>query len=113
MAIPAPEFSVEEILHVLEIVSILGGGLAFAYKMGGFAQAINDANQNFIDKMEESKEDRAQIHQELRAISDLVGSQRVTDSRLDSIGDRMNKLEQWYDELRRGKGYIVSSSDRP
>lgn len=90
---------VETALHIFEIVSILGGGFTVAYRMGQFAQSVKDANRAFVEKMEESKVDRAVIHEEIRALSKIAADNALLDLRI-------AMLEKWYDELRRGIGQI-------
>jgi len=100
------DVNLDQILHVAELFCIAGGAVVVAFKIGGFTKAIEISNVNFRREMEESKKDRAGIHDEIRRLAEAMTKDQIFDLRIANLETAHNKLEQWYDELRRNVGKI-------
>ena len=98
------EIPIDAILHILEIGSILIGGFTVAYRIGKFTEKVTNSNLAFEKELLESRDDRKAIHIELRKLTEIVAEQNV-------FNVRLNMLEKWYDELKRGIGFVPHSAD--
>ena len=59
----------------------------------------------------ELKSEVHEIQKEIRIVADVITKLAVQSERLDNYGQRMNRVEQAVDDLRRGRGFIVESAD--
>lgn len=102
----ADPFTIDQILHMAELASIAGGAITVAYKIGTFTQAVENANKTFIKEMEESKQDRAGIHDEIKRLAEAMGRDQVFTLQIANLERAVGEVREWYDDLRRGKGKI-------
>ncbi len=87
------------ILKVGNLVIMLGGGGMIIWRMSRMAtrfELIGDAQAKEI----------TEIKNEVTAMRVLMTTVAVQKERLDSQGARLNLLDQRYDELRHGEGFV-------
>jgi len=84
---------------IAQIVSILGGGGLVAYRLGRTTQRMESSidlqKQLSLQNGEEIRELKSEV-KALNALMTEVALQKVA----------IERLEQWYDELRRGEGFV-------
>jgi hypothetical protein len=86
------QIQLDTIFKVVEIVSILGGGGLVAFRLGKNSQAVREA-------MRQQAAEITLLREEVKELSKLVTEVAVQSKRLDI-------LEQRYDELRHGEGFV-------
>ena len=86
------QFSLDTAFKLIEIVSILGGGGMVAFRLGKNSQVVREA-------MRQQAAEIAMLKDEIKELSKLVTEVAVQSKRLDI-------LEQRYEELRHGEGFI-------
>jgi hypothetical protein len=86
------QVSVDTALKLIEIVSILGGGGLVAFRLGKNSQVVREA-------MRQQASEIAALKDEIKELSKLVTEVAVQSKRLDM-------LEQRYEELRHGEGFV-------
>lgn len=84
--------SLDTIFKLIEIVSILGGGGLVAFRLGRNSQVVREA-------MRQQATEIAALKDEIKELSKLVTEVAVQSKRLDM-------LEQRYEELRHGEGFV-------
>ena len=88
--------SLDTIFKLIEIVSILGGGGLVAFRLGKNSQVVREA-------MRQQAAEIASLKDEIKELSKLVTEVAVQSKRLDM-------LEQRYEELRHGEGFVFPLS---
>ena len=86
------QFSLDTAFKLIEIVSILGGGGLVAFRLGKNSQVVREA-------MRQQATEIAALKDEIKELSKLVTEVAVQSKRLDI-------LEQRYEELRHGEGFV-------
>jgi hypothetical protein len=86
------QVTLDTIFKVVEIISILGGGGLVAFRLGKNSQAVREA-------MRTQQAELSALKDEIKELSKLVTEVAVQSKRLDI-------LEQRYDELRHGEGFV-------
>ena len=90
------QVSIDTAFKVIEIISILGGGGLVAFRLGKNSQVVREA-------MRQQATEIAALKDEIKELSKLVTEVAVQSKRLDM-------LEQRYDELRHGEGFVFPLS---
>ena len=78
--------------NLLTIGSICVAGIAF------YAQALSDSRY--------FKSDIVEIKSDLKILSKIISDLAVQTNRLDNQGERLNRIDARFDELRHGKGFV-------
>ena len=86
------QISIDTAFKLIEIVSILGGGGLVAFRLGKNSQVVREA-------MRQQATEIAALKDEIKELSKLVTEVAVQSKRLDI-------LEQHYEELRHGEGFV-------
>ena len=87
------QVSIDTAFKLIEIVSMLGGGGLVAFRLGKNSQVVREA-------MRQQTAEIAMLKDEIKELSKLVTEVAVQSKRLDI-------LEQRYEELRHGEGFVV------
>lgn len=83
------------VLIILQIVALLfAGGMVF-YRLGGIAQQFKIHSQEISD-----------LKITVQKTAELITEMAIQTTRMDAMAQRLNLVEKWYDELRRGIGFI-------
>jgi hypothetical protein len=86
------QVSIDTAFKLIEIVSMLGGGGLVAFRLGKNSQVVREA-------MRQQAAEIAMLKDEIKELSKLVTEVAVQSKRLDI-------LEQRYEELRHGEGFV-------
>ena len=86
------QVSIDTAFKLIEIVSMLGGGGLVAFRLGKNSQVVREA-------MRQQATEIAALKDEIKELSKLVTEVAVQSKRLDI-------LEQRYEELRHGEGFV-------
>ena len=86
------QVSIDTAFKLIEIVSMLGGGGLVAFRLGKNSQVVREA-------MRQQAAEIAMLKDEIKELSKLVTEVAVQSKRLDM-------LEQRYEELRHGEGFV-------
>jgi hypothetical protein len=114
--------TLDQVLHIAELCSIAGGAIVVSFKIGRFTQAIESTNLNFVKEMEESKQDRQSIKDDIKNLSEknteqiqelTLAMQRdnVFSLQIANVEKGLAEVRAWYDELRRDEGKIVKRGE--
>ena len=87
-------------LKILEIGSILGGGLLVMFKMGQMTAKFEVLIRGQGAEITELKAN-------VIAMREVITNVAVQKSRLDNQADRMGQIERRLEEMRHGQGYIA------
>lgn len=95
------ELTLDQLLKVGEIVSILGGGAYVAFKLGRTTSRFEAAlgNQNLL--LENQALEISELKTETKKLGDVLTKIAVQENRLD-------RIEGDISDLRRGKGYVIA-----
>jgi hypothetical protein len=104
MQIEGVPVSVETMLHVVEIVALVGGGLSVAYRLGKTHTAIIAAIEKHDAAAERQAVEIADLKTEIKKLGDVLTALAVQENRLDMH-------EKWIDELRRGLGWHIARGE--
>lgn len=109
--------SLDTLLRLLEIVSLVGGGIFIAFKFGRATARIelsivtqkelSDAQNKAIEKWQ------GEMKEEIKKIGDILGELAVQAERMRGQDERLNMLRRDMEDLRRGHGFIVSTPSFP
>lgn len=92
--------SIDSILKLCEIGSILiGGGLVF-FRLGETTSKMEAAMKAQASEISELKED-------VKVVSRLLTDVAVQDQRLNTIDKRLEVLDRRYEDLRHGRGFVT------
>ena len=83
----------------LEIITLVGGGGYAIFKIGRVAEKVQltlDHQNAELDVMK----------QELKTLNELMTNVAIQKQQMATMQEHINRLEGWYDELRRGTGFI-------
>lgn len=89
----------DTILKVFEIVSIVGGGIIIVFRTGRLTERVERIGTQQADELKDVKT-------KIEKIGELVTDLAVQKSRLDSLDKRYDTLDQRWEELRHGKGFV-------
>jgi len=84
----------------------VGGALIVAI---GIAYRRGRAEMRVSDLTAVLKEDITDMKNEIKKLADVIVTQAVQNSRLDSQGQRITRVENTIEDLRRGRGWITES----
>ena len=99
-------FTLSDLLQIGEIVSIVGGGLIALITFGRFTGRLETTIAASSARTDALQQEIGELKEETKKIAELVTGLAVTTTRLDAFSQRVLLLEKWYDELRRGEGYV-------
>jgi hypothetical protein len=97
MQVDGVPISIETILHVVEIVALVGGGFSVAYRLGKTHSAITAAIEKQDAAAARQAAEISELKTEIKKLGDVLTALAVQENRLDMH-------EKWIDELRRGGG---------
>lgn len=86
-------------LRIAELLAVLGGGGIFIFKSGRTAS-------RFEQVVRQQSLEIGELKTGVQAIQKLITQNAVMDERLVNMGTSISRLEDWYDELRRGEGFV-------
>jgi hypothetical protein len=98
MQIEGVPISIADILHLAELVALVGGGFTLAYKLGKTHTAITAAIEKQDSAAQRHTNEIADLKTEIKKLGDVLTALAVQENRLDMH-------EKWIDELRRGIGW--------
>ena len=104
MHIDGVPISIETVLHVVEIVALVGGGFSVAYRLGKTHTAITAAIERQDVAAQRHTSEIAELKTEIKKLNDVLTALAVQENRLDMH-------EKWIDELRRGLGWRIARSE--
>lgn len=93
-------FGLDSALRIVEILSILGGGVVVIFRLGRSTEKMQAVVQMHADYAERQSGEIADIKKQVQKLSDVITQLAVQGTRLDMIDKRV-------DELRRGEGFIA------
>jgi hypothetical protein len=96
MQVEGLTISLSDVLHIVEIVAILGGGLGVAYRLGKTHSAISAAIENQNKAAERQAAEISELKVEIKKLGDVLTALAVQENRLDMH-------EKWIDELRQAR----------
>jgi hypothetical protein len=88
-----------DVLHILEIVSIIGGGGGVAYKIGRFAEKVEQATMQQSIVLDRQTAEIEDLKVEMKKLNDVLTTLAVQDERLNALNHRL-------EELAHGQGFI-------
>ena len=94
-------YSVDNILKLLEILSIVGGGGLVAFRLGRTSSRfeISIASQNEILRIQSGE--ITELRKETKKLGDVLTAIAVQ-------GTRMDRVEEDIRELRHGRGFVAN-----
>ncbi len=93
------DISLDTALRVCEILSIIGGGGLVAYKLGRSTEKIQAAIDGQAKSSEAQSAEISALKNEMKKLGDIL-------TQLALQGQRLDMLDQRYEELRHGEGYV-------
>jgi K+/H+ antiporter YhaU regulatory subunit KhtT len=93
-----------DVLHIVEIVAIVGGGMGVAFRLGRTHQAIQSAITKQEEAAARSAAEISDLKAEIKKLGDVLTALAVQENRLDMH-------EKWIDELRRSLGWRIARSE--
>lgn len=93
--------SIDTILKVVEIVSILGGGGIVFFKMGRVTSRVETL-------LAQSAIEITALKLSVQSMGEVITKVAVQSERLDNQAKRIENTERHIDELRRGEGLITT-----
>lgn len=91
--------SLDTILKVAEIVAILGGGWAIAYRGGKIITRVEESLKTQNQILEQQSAEIVDLKEETKKIAGCLTSIAVQDNRI-------NRLEEDVREMKHGKGFV-------
>jgi prefoldin subunit 5 len=104
MQIDGIPVTIGDILHLAELVALVGGGFALAYRLGKTHTAITAAIEKQDIAAQRHTSEIAELKTEIKKLNDVLTALAVQENRLDMH-------EKWIDELRRGLGWRIARSE--
>jgi hypothetical protein len=104
MQVDGVPISIETVLHMVEIVALVGGGFSVAYRLGKTHSAITAAIEKQDAAALRHTGEIAELKTEIKKLNDVLTALAVQENRLDMH-------EKWIDELRRGVGWRIARSE--
>ena len=99
MAIEAG-ISLDTILKIVEIASVLGGGGMVSYKLGKNTSRVEAT-------LIAQNKDVSELKEDIKQLNKLMTTVAVQNQRLDAISSQISTLDRRYDELRHLKGFVM------
>ena len=90
---------------IAQIVSILGGGGLVAYRLGRTSQRMESSIDLQKQLSLQNGEEIRELKSEVKALNALMTEVALQKSAIE-------RLEHWYDELRRGEGFVYPLNAR-
>lgn len=98
--------SLDTAVRIIEIVSFVGAGLGIIFKMGKMTERFELIGKQQAKEITELKT-------EVKALSNVMTLVAVQKERLDSQAERLNLLDQRYEDLRHGEGFVFPLGSHP
>lgn len=93
------DYSLDTILRVVEIASIIGGGSLVAFKLGRSTEKMQSAIEAQGVIAGQQRADIADLKSEIKQLGAILTKLALQEQRLDM-------LDQRYEELRHGDGWV-------
>ena len=84
-------------------VLTMGGAAVIAL---GIFYNRGTAEGGLLEKVDDTLKELSEMREELKVLAKVITEQAVQQTRLNEQSRRMTMIEQWVDDLRRGKGYV-------
>lgn len=97
-------------LKLVEIVSFVGAGLIFIFRGGVGTQKMEAAISALKDLTEAQGEQISELRTDFKQVTGILTQLAVQNTKLESIDKRVNMLDQRYEELRHGEGFVFPLS---
>lgn len=102
----SPDVSLDTILRVVEIASIICGGGLVAFKLGRSTEKIQASIDVQAQAASYQAGEIASLKAEMKKLSDIL-------TQLALQGQRLDMLDKRYEELRHGEGYVFPLVKKP
>lgn len=93
---------------VFQLLSFAAGGIILAFKM---TKSQTQTQTAIVDNITALQRDVMNIQLELKKLTEVIVEQTRQNQRTDEVFRRTERLERWYDDLRRGVGWIVKPAE--
>lgn len=91
---------IDIVVKILQLAVIIGGGGMLLYKGGRFVQRLDQT-------MTAQAADIKELKDETKKVTEVVTKIAVQDERLTSHDRRIQLMEDRWEELRRGEGFVL------
>lgn len=98
--------NLELVFRLVELFSIVAGGGAILVKMGRMAGKFEEIGSQQAVEIREMKSS-------IQTLNQLITAVAVQKVEMEAIRSDVGRLTDWYDELRRGLGWIRPGPERP
>lgn len=103
MLLAVENLSLDQILKLVEIISILGGGALVAFKLGRTSSRFEAALDQQKALIQLQSEEISELRIETKKLGDVLTAIAVQ-------GNRLDRVEADIRELRHGKGYVLNNN---
>ena len=93
------DINIDVLLRIGEIASIIGGGYVIAFRLGIAINSMKESIRAQKNAQESHSTEIKELKQEVKKMATILTTLAVQEQRL-------NQLEKYIDDLRRGRGYI-------
>lgn len=90
------------LFKLIEIVSIIGGGITVLLKVGRMAGSFETVAKQQATEI-------LAIQGELKGLTSLVTQVAVQKSEIANVREDLSRVIGWYDELRHGVGLVIAN----
>lgn len=99
LKMPLPEFSLQDVLQLAEILSILSGGGLVAFKLGRTTTSVEMTLKQQNDVLMLQSKEISELKTETKRLGDVLTAIAVQQTRLE-------RLEQDIQEMKHGRGFV-------
>jgi acyl carrier protein phosphodiesterase len=96
-----PGFTLENVLRIAEILGVIGGGTIVMVGLGRTTGRLEAAIKQQADEIKIMRDD-------IREINKVLSLVAVQATRLDVVDQRLQSIDNRYEDLRRGNGWMLS-----
>lgn len=89
----------ELIVKIIELITIVGGGGVFIFKMGRAVSKFEEVGRQQGTSLNELKI-------EVKSLATIMTKQALQDERITNMTTRLNMVDKNIDELRHGNGFV-------
>jgi single-stranded DNA-specific DHH superfamily exonuclease len=107
------DVNLDVVFKIIEIVSFIGAGIIFLIRSGRASLRMESAIMVLKEALQSQADELSELKTDFKKITQAMTQLALQDLRLNHINERVTLLDNRYEELRHGEGFVYPLWTKP